>query len=145
MDHFTLACYNCKGAIRNSLYMCELLKDYNADVLSISEHWLFPHTKSFLDCLDANYCSYSNTDARSETSTLKRGLGGVGIIWKKSITHLVQVLPVTDGRMCGIRIKTGPSNFLVVISVYLPSAESHSQDFTTCLQSLEELYIEHSV
>ena len=74
----------------------------------------------------------------NESSTLTRGCGGVGVIWKKSL----QVSPITNvqsDRLCAIRISLSESSCVNVICAYLPSSDHSNDDFRTYVNDLASL------
>ena len=87
----------------------------------------------------ADYQGFGVSDHRlNEESTLTRGCGGVGIIWKKSL----QVSPITNvqsDRMCAIRISMSESSCVNVICVYLPSTDHSDSEFRAYVNDLASL------
>ena len=75
-----------------------------SDVIVLNEHWLWPFQLNSLCDIHPDYQGYGVSDHRlNESSTLTRGCGGVGVIWKKSL----QVSPITNvqsDRLCAISI-----------------------------------------
>ena len=86
--------YNCKNA-ETSKYAIEELSEL-ADIVLIQEHW-------YLDCQLGNLSAIceSMTGTGKEVDTgdpilpvqMPSGYGGVAILWKRTIDHLVRVLP----------------------------------------------------
>ena len=74
--------WNCRGYKNAMPYLNSLIED-NTDIIAISEHWLWPFELSELDNFHLDYMGLGQADKRlNEESTLYRGCGGVGIIWK---------------------------------------------------------------
>jgi exonuclease III len=73
---------------------------------------------------------------------MPRGYGGVTIIWRENIDHLIKIL--TDGaeRIQCEEINSNNDTKFLVASVYLPSKESHEyvDEFYDCIDQLYEIY-----
>ena len=95
------------------------------DFLLIQEHWLF-------SCLKDSLCSLFPNFNNKTTSTdddnpiaqycLPRGWGGVSILWKKNLNHLIRHVDVHSNRTTAIIFNT--SNPTLLINTYLPSGNS---------------------
>ena len=78
-----------------------------SDVIILSEHWLWPFEMHKLKEISPEFDAECVTDSRlNETSSLTRGCGGVGILWKKSfdVTPIGEI-HVDSDRICGIRMR----------------------------------------
>ena len=81
----TIKTWNCRGYKNAIPYLSSLLED-NTDTIALSEHWLWPFELPELSSLYPDNTSIGQADIRlHEESSLNRGCGGVGIIWKKSL------------------------------------------------------------
>ena len=70
---------------------------------------------------------------------MPRGYGGVGVLWKKSINHIIK--PLKDG---GCRIQAVITDLpkpVLIISVYLPTkgTSDNITEFEDCLDQVYEL------
>ena len=54
-----------------------------------------------------------------------RGYGGVAIIWRENIDHLIKILPDGTERIQCVEINSNNDTNFLVASVYLPSKGSH--------------------
>ena len=78
-----------------------------------------------------------------------RGYGGVGILWRKSLNHLVTVLEDGSERIQCVRVKTAEGPILI-ISVYMPSKGrgDNISEFQDCIYQLQEIiqkYYDHFI
>ena len=62
--------------------------------------------------------------SRSKKSN-PRGYGGVAIIWRENIDHLIKILPDGTERIQCVEINSNNDTKFLVASVYLPSKGSH--------------------
>jgi len=113
----TLNVQNIKG---NSIYVSSILK--TIDILAIQEHWLFNFEQDKLSEYfpHHNYTVKSNDDD-DPISPLerKRGLGGVAILWKKTLDHSIEKLSDGSNRILAVSLST-ESGKICIISVYMP-------------------------
>ena len=78
----TVTSWNCRGISSALPYLYHLLKN-GSDIVAISEHWLWPFSIRRLSDLHPDYDGFGCCDNRlSEDSSLTKGCGGVGFIWK---------------------------------------------------------------
>ena len=93
------------------------------DILVITEHWLWPYELHKLADISSNFDAHGISDYRfTLNSDLTRGCGGVGIIWKKSLT--VVPIPCESDRVRAIEVKLPCGDTLTVIGTYLPCSLS---------------------
>jgi exonuclease III len=57
-----------------------------------------------------------------------REYGGVAIIWRENIDHLIKILPDGTERIQCVEINSNNDTKFVVASVYLPSKGSHDSN-----------------
>ena len=71
-----------------------------------------------------------------------RGYGGVAIIWRENIDHLIKILPDGAERIQCVEINSNNDTKLLVASVYLPSKGSHDyvDEFYDCIDQLYQIY-----
>ena len=70
----------------------------------------------------------------NENSSLQRGCGGVGLIWRKSLPS-TPISFVSD-RICGIQLDLN-THVLSILCVYLPSTDHDIDEYKTYLNELE--------
>jgi exonuclease III len=74
--------------------------------------------------------------------SMPRGYGGVTIIWRENIDHLIKILPDGTKRIQCEEINSNNDTTFLVASVYLPSKGSHDyvDEFYDCIDQLYEIY-----
>ena len=104
-----------------------------SDIISISEHWLWPFELHTLDKIFPGYSAHGCSDKRlSESSTLVRGYGGVAVLWKSSL----RVTAVKSDRCVAIQVCLTNCS-LSIINVYLPTSDYPLDIFKEYLHELE--------
>ena len=127
--------WNCRG-LSNSLPYLEALMAEGSKVLVLSEHWLWPYDLDKLKQISEEYDVVGKADVRlSDKADGRRGFGGVGILWHKSI-GATPIGGISSDRICGIRfsVDDGDASVMSVIGVYLP-----------CLDQGMDCYREHLI
>ena len=134
----TITAYNSRGLSLSIPYIRDILG--SCDVLCISEHWLHPNRTNKLNELgnDIEFCVRSSCYASSENYGVKRGQGGVAIVWKKSLGGISEFKDLTNDRICGVRMQTSSGAILNILSCYLPSMGS-PESFESSLDDLAEI------
>ncbi len=85
VDNLTVSAWNCQGAMRSSVCICEILNSLRPDIMVLCEHWLFPDSVNYLDSISPEHTSYAVSDkALDVLCPYRRGKGGVAIMWKKT-------------------------------------------------------------
>jgi exonuclease III len=69
-----------------------------------------------------------------------RGQGGVAILYKTSLQHVVSALDIEDDRICGLRIKLENGSWLNIFMVYLPSSNYAISTFDDYIEKLHDIY-----
>ena len=107
-------------------------------MIVIVEHWLWPFELSKLDRILPGFVGVGCSDARlHEESTLTRGCGGVGIIWKSSLP--VNNVPINSDRIIAIQLNVSDSTTLSVVGVYLPTTDIPLNEYKEYLIELENV------
>ena len=129
--------WNCRGLHNSVPYLHHLIAQ-DVDIIILEEHWLWPFELSHLSSIDSDFSVTAVFDQRlNATSDLRRGCGGVAILWRKSL-H-ASPLSFTDcDRMCGLSVNL-PNSYrsLNIIGVYMPSAEQPQEVYSSYLSSVE--------
>ena len=138
----TMCTYNTRGLTSGKHYLQELLK--SCDICLLQEHWLNTYNVGMLNDLNANFNNYAKTYdlLKDPEQALRRGQGGVAILWKR---HLDQcVIRLSDGseRIIGIKIQDRIcSQPIFVFCVYMPSDGITGNDilYQGVIAELEEI------
>ncbi len=84
-DMLTISSWNCHGLRSAIPYVHHLIAD-GADIIAVSEHWLWPYQLESLENIHPEYKGYGVSDRRlNAESNFTRGCGGTGFIWNTSI------------------------------------------------------------
>ncbi len=134
----SISSWNCRGLRSAIPYVHHLIAD-GADIIAVSEHWLWPYQLESLKNIHPEYKGYGVSDRRlNAESTFTRGCGGTGFIWNKSI----QVFPLTDilsDRICAIRVILHQSTCVNVVCAYLPSSDHPFEEFRSYVNDLASI------
>ena len=147
-----LGCLNVRGIKANNDYVANLLGDL--DILAISEHWLHSYDLHLLGLIHTEYnyiasSPHSQEDALTCAPRLKRGCGGVAILWRKAINNQVKKLTdFSNDRCVAIQLLSTPRP-LAIISTYLPCRSGCTDLFKEALDYVDSiinhLAYDHSV
>ena len=80
----------------------------------------------------------SSRHSGSENFGVRRGQGGVAILWRKNLSGVSPITDIVHDRVCGIRIQTSSKRVINIYSVYLPSQGS-SDDFNIAVDEIAEI------
>ena len=135
--------FNCRGAMSSCLYIQELLE--SSDILCLQEHHLLYENVNFLSTLDNDYLCFARCDSRVSTNGTIIRQGGIAILWKTSLSHVITPLSeLGDNRIQGIRICEPGKATIFLFNVYLPSANHVYSNYESCLHDLIDIYSYYS-
>lgn len=130
----------------NSLFIDELLKTKDIDILAIQEHKLFKHNQDFLNVINNDYTSVTMCSANLEPYAWNSyGKGGVSLLFKKSLLKCVEplTLDVNYDRLCGIRLKLDSNNSVYIFSVYMPCSKEPRASYLAWCEIIQNIYHEY--
>ena len=135
-NQLVITSWNCRG-YKNALPYINHLLESGSDVIALSEHWMWPFEIPELCHIHPDYTGFGRADKRlHDQSTLSRGCGGVGLLWKKSIqTSLIEI---DSDRICGIQIELEDC-LLSVLIVYLPCSGQNLEEFSGYVKELQSI------
>ena len=108
-----------------------------SDIIVLSEHWLWPFNINQLCHIHPYFTGFGFTDKQlHEQSSLTRGCGGVGIIWRKSLP-ITPVTKIISDRFCVTQLQPVCGENVYIFGVYLPSCNHPIQEFMEYLADLE--------
>ena len=89
-----ISTWNCRGFNCSEAYLRHLSNQ--SDIILLQEHWLWPFEVQKLSSTIDSFPAFGVSDSRlCESSTLRRGCGGVAILWRNHSVllqlHLVSV------------------------------------------------------
>ena len=132
--------WNASGIMPSGSYLSNTLKQFDIDICSVSEHWLYQKDLHFLDSVHKSYNHAAVADFDLEKpSRRKVGKGGVALFWKCCLDSNITLLNIDDDRIIGVQYQLSESNFIFVIQVYFPSANHRINEFELYLCKLQDL------
>jgi hypothetical protein len=135
--HINIATWNATGIISSGSYLNELLLLHDIDVIGISEHWLYRSDLHFLNSINTNYTSFSVSDPDLDLPSNRRvGKGGIGIMWKKEISHLIFPVETLSQYIIGVELTFSSDQHFYLFQTYIP-CKNHS--IKTYKESIEEV------
>ena len=136
-QNLMITTWNCRGLTTGEPYIHQLAGE-GSDIIAITEHWLWPFEAERLCQIHPSYTAEVKTDARlNANSTLSRGCGGVGLMWKKDL-DAVPISSISSDRICGLRIKLQrhATSEITVLCVYLPCSDMGMECYSEHLENL---------
>lgn len=139
-DELYILSFNCKNIKTSGPFLYEMSKAY--EVILIQEHWLFDFELQLLNEIHENINGIGkavDSDNNFEFSNLRRGYGGVAILWSQKIDKYIK--PLNDGGTRIQCIEISIKNPILLISVYLPTRVENDrfEEFSDCLNQLYEI------
>jgi exonuclease III len=117
-----VASFNIEGIRNNSAYLREI--EHGLDMVFVQEHWLFHCERNIiLDHSDLPHGMAKAVDLNNPITPwrLPRGYGGVGLLWKHQLHHMLTVDPsIGSERILVAKYKCGLSS-ITFINCYMPS------------------------
>ena len=138
LSSLSIATWNCRGLNNSIPYIRELLLS-GIDIIVLQEHWLWPFQHDQLASINSSYsfCAVSDNRLNSD-SDLRRGCGGVSILWKKDLN--VTLLPhINSDRICAIQLALSGSSLLTIIGIYMPSSDYPQDEYISCLEAVDTI------
>ncbi|MEW8547545.1 MAG: endonuclease/exonuclease/phosphatase family protein, partial [Candidatus Thiodiazotropha sp.] len=144
INSLNIVTYNCKN-VNTSIQAIGCLSKM-ADIILLQEHWLYDCQLHKLNELNILYNGKGKAVDSSDPIPpiqMPRGYGGVGILWKKDIDHLVTVFPDGGERIQCLELKAEIPK--LIISIYLPckGATDNYAEFTDCIDQLNEVVLKY--
>ena len=131
----TSTTFNCRG-LKNSIPYLHHLIEGGADIIAVTEHWLWPYQLQMLEDIHPSYTGFGHSDNRlDEHSDLVRGCGGVGIIWNRSF-RVTPVTSISSDRLCAVKLFVSDTDFITILYVYLPSSDYSFEEFKECVTEM---------
>ena len=91
-----------------------------------------------------DYHARASKNSSDEVNGIKRGQGGVAILWRKNLKGVSIIETLKHDRICGIRMEGPNGSVLVFLSVYLPACGSRESlsvtldELSSYIESLED-------
>ena len=140
-DSLRIITLNCKNIQTCGPFLNDMIN--RMDICMIQEHWLFNCQIQFLNEIHENLNgivkSVDDSDPLQPIQ-MPRGYGGTGILWKKELDHLINVIDIGNERIQCVEFM-GSSRKLLIVSVYMPckGPQNHVLEFQECVDMLYEI------
>ena len=116
-----ICAWNVRGLTASIPCLRDLCKEN--DFMLISEHWLHDNKLSDLDEIstDLQWHARASKYSNSDNFGLRRGQGGVAILWKSCIRGVTPLKEIIHDRICGVRLQNSLGTIINIFCVYLPT------------------------
>ena len=116
-----IATFNCEGINRSRDYMHDYLNESSCDILCLQETWHLDENTHLFNTINTDYLytAISGVDSRAKILS-GRPKGGVGILYKKSLSNKIKHIDSYNRRVCGIIINFTLDFSCLLLCVYLP-------------------------
>ncbi|VDI56566.1 Hypothetical predicted protein [Mytilus galloprovincialis] len=121
----------------------DILFKENSKIVCLQEHWLFNFEKNSLDELfpECEWTVKSVDELNPIGPTQRpRGYGGVAILWREDIKHLIERLVEGSERIVCVKVNVSPKPY-ILMCVYMPCRGSKyvNSEFNDILDQLREI------
>ena len=132
MKIVTFNCHGLKSSVYDILLLCEQF-----DVIILQELWLSKEDISLLRSIHKAFEAYAVSAMNDQLGIqVGRPFGGIGVLWRKSISHACTICDLQDNRLLGIAIDTNDGK-LFILNVYLPYQSSDNfEEFCNYLDKI---------
>jgi exonuclease III len=137
-NKITITSFNCKNLKSSVEELNELL--VNCDILVLQETWLFESESTLLGQLNKDFYYKGISAMDTELGIITgRPYGGLGLLWRKSLSLKCSPVLYNDTRLLGIEL-TCCNIKLLLINVYLPFCSADNTDeFLLYLSKIDSL------
>ena len=140
-----IATLNCEGIKRSRDYINNYLHCSSCDILCIQETWYLHENIDFFSTISSKFLYIAKSGVDSGACILhSRPKGGVGIVYKKSLSDKIIHFSSHNRRVSGIHINFISIFSCLLLSVYLPcdnySTVYVNHEYTECIDYIESLY-----
>lgn len=118
----TFNCRSLKSSVNEVNRLC-----YDHDVIFVQEHWLMPFELNMLSSVHTDFHGFGLSAVDTSVDMLiGRPYGGTAILYRKQLSHAIEVVNSTESRITAIIIKSvaGPVLF---VNVYMPTDYGDSE------------------
>ena len=131
--------WNAGGLLHNMIFLDNLLNQ--ADICVITEHWLYPDSLALLESVHPDFHGWGRASSDLNLDSMwRRGCGGVGFLWRKSLNSTFKILnDKGNDRIIVVKISAETTDCIYLIGVYLPSSGSNISCFREYLENLEDI------
>ena len=138
-----IATLNCEGIKRSRDYINNFLSITSCDILCIQESWHLDDNIMIFNSIhpDYLYTAISGIDSRKQF-LVGRPKGGVGILYKKTLSGRITAIKSTNRRISGIICHFTEYFSCLLLSVYLPCdnyCNTVNKEYSDCIDYIETL------
>ncbi|VDI56954.1 Hypothetical predicted protein [Mytilus galloprovincialis] len=138
---------DCTNKVKKSIPDKEV-PNVDRNQISLEEHWLFKFKQDNIGELfnKTSWTCKSVDENNPIPPTQKpRGYGGVAILWKQHLDHLVEKINDGSERIICIKINVKPKPILLICA-YMPcrGSKQANEQFKECLDQLHEIILKYS-
>ena len=144
-NYFMFCSLNCHGVNNSVEYIRSFLSNNHCDFLCLQELWLIDSDLHKLNNIHTDYTYVATSGMESSSHFLSgRPFGGVGILFKKSLSPHIKNIVCNSKRVCGILITMHNNFTCMLLSIYMPgnnySMSSVRPEFSDTLDCIESLF-----
>jgi len=143
---FGIASYNLRGINNGRSGLLELCDNADIHVIAIQEHWLNDANLQWLNTIHPDFVGFSISSMSDRLRTAVyygRPYGGVGFLWRKTISNKVKICAkAASGRCLCITVSLDSGTEVNLTNVYFPcysSSIGYSNELSECLSFIEEV------
>ena len=139
-----IATFNCEGINRSRDYMHNYLNESSCDILCLQETWHLDENTHLFNTINTDYLytAISGVDSRAKILS-GRPKGGVGILYKKSLSNKIKHITSYNRRVCGsLLISLWIFHVYYYVSIYhvIIIVMYINQEYSECIDYIESLY-----
>ena len=134
-----LSTWNIGGIMTNVLHLQNCLR--NSDICMIQEHWLYPDSLDFLSSLNKDFIGWGRSSNNLNLDSIwRRGKGGVGMLWRKSLdASITKLEDLGNDRIIVVQVRTADEHSIFIVGVYFPSSNAAIHMYRECMDILEDI------
>ena len=134
----SICAWNARGFKTSVPYIRELCARY--DIVLITEHWLHSNRMDEFEAISANvsYFGRSSQYANDESYGVRRGQGGVAILWNNESASITPIHEYVHDRFCAVKLQNSDGAIFNIFCVYFP-AMGCCDDLATTIDELSAI------
>jgi len=125
MTKFTqlkIATWNCRGFKSGADFLKTFISEQNLDIILLQETWLHSFEDNLVSNLLNTHAGISRSAMDCKQRMRGRPFGGTAILWKKTLSPFINLVPGDDPRILCINLNLNEDT-TTIANVYLPTAD----------------------